>query len=299
MKLQEALEEFLLDGRARMLSQATLNWYDDLLQRACVFLNAKQIAAVEDVRPSHLRLFITDLTADRKPATIAGYFRALRALFNWLAAEGLIESNPMQRLTSPKVPHKLPPSITPQDALRLLHACPEDTLLGKRNYAIIMMLWDTGVRVGELVNLKLGDLHLSEGYVVVNGKGNKEREVPMGKEGIASLRRWLNVRPDGMSSHVFVSTRGNALKRRGVSSMLKNIQKRAGVNGRLYPHLFRHSFARQFLLAGGDPITLQQILGHSSLAMVKQYVRFTAEELVSQHRRSSPGDRLRRIKLPD
>ena len=228
-----------------------------------------------------------------KPCSVSAYFRAVRAFFNWLAEESIISDNPVKRLSPPRVPRRIPPSIPPEDMRQLIKAC-SNTPMGARNRAIIMMLWDTGIRVGELVGLTLDNLHLDVGYLVVIGKGDKEREVPIGQVAIGYLKKWLDVRSaDEECDRVFLNLRTREyLKRRGVSLMLKRVQQKAGVEKRIYPHLFRHSFARQFLLGGGDPITLQQIMGHSSQEMVKRYVRFTVQELVHQHRRSSPGDRV-------
>ena len=295
MKIQEALDEFLLDGQARRLSPKTLGWYEDMLHQARDFLEEEmQIESVERVRPRDLRQFIAKLDEQGlRPCSVSAHFRAVRAFFNWLAEESIVSDNPVRRLSPPRVPRRIPPSIPPDDVRRLIKAC-SDTPMGARNRAIIVMLWDTGLRVGELVGLTLESLRLDEGYVVVIGKGDKEREVPIGRVAVRYLKKWLDVRPVGEGcDHVFLNLRNHeSLRRRGVSLMLKRIQQRAGVEKRIYPHLFRHSFARQYLLGGGDPITLQQILGHSSQEMVKRYVRFTAQELVCQHRRSSPGDRV-------
>jgi site-specific recombinase XerD len=295
MNIQDALDEFLLDGQARRLSPKTLGWYEDLLGQARDFLEGEmQVESVEKVRSRDLRRFIAKLNEQGlKPCSVSAYFRAVRAFFNWLAEESIVSDNPVQRLSPPRTPRRIPPSIPPEVIRRLMKAC-ANTPMGARNQAIIMTLWDTGIRVGELVGLTLDDLFLGDAYIVVIGKGDKEREVPIGQVAIGYLKKWLDVRPvDDGSDRVFLNLRTcEGLKRRGVSLMLKRIQQRAEVEQRIYPHLFRHSFARQFLLGGGDPITLQQILGHSSQEMVKRYVRFTARELVMQHQRSSPGNRL-------
>jgi len=158
-----------------------------------------------------------------------------------------------------------------------------------------MMLIDAGLRIGEIVRLKMDDLHLDEGIIKVLGKGKKERFVPIGSNSQKVLQRYLfRYRPrqnDSQNVHVFLSIGGKPLTENGLKLMFARLAQRSGVK-RLHAHLCRHTFATKFLINGGDVFTLQQILGHSTLEMVRHYVNLASNHVALQHRRFSPLDRL-------
>ena len=158
-----------------------------------------------------------------------------------------------------------------------------------------MMLIDAGLRIGEIVRLKIDDLHLDEGIIKVLGKGKKERFVPIGSNSQRVLQRYLfRYRPrqnDSQNEYVFPSTGGKPLTENSLKLMFARLASRSGVK-RLHAHLCRHTFATKFLINGGDVFTLQQILGHSTLEMVRHYVNLASNQVALQHRRFSPLDRL-------
>jgi site-specific recombinase XerD len=158
-----------------------------------------------------------------------------------------------------------------------------------------MLLLDTGLRVGELINLKMDDVHMDEGYLKVMGKGKKERIVPMGNNAQKALQRYLfRFRPKPMNStnnNVFLSIINKSLTENGMKLMFTRLSQRSGVC-RLHAHLCRHTFATRFLENGGDVFTLQQILGHSTLEVVRHYVNLASNHIVMQHQKYSLLDRL-------
>ena len=158
-----------------------------------------------------------------------------------------------------------------------------------------MLLLDTGLRIGELVNLRTEDIHMNEGFLKVLGKGKKERVVPMGSNAQRVLQRYLfRYRPKPLNpsiGSVFLSVSGEVLTENSVKLIFSRLAKRSGVT-RLHAHLCRHTFATRFLINGGDVFTLQQILGHSTLEMVRHYVNLAANHVVIQHQKFSPLDRL-------
>ena len=164
-----------------------------------------------------------------------------------------------------------------------------------RNQTIFMMLLDSGLRIGEIVRLKMDDLHLDEGIIKVLGKGKKERFVPIGSNCQRVLQRYLfryRIRQNGsQNDYVFLSTGGKPLTENSLKLMFARLGRRSGVK-RLHAHLCRHTFATKFLINGGDVFTLQQILGHSTLEMVRHYVNLASNHVALQHRRFSPLDRL-------
>jgi site-specific recombinase XerD len=164
-----------------------------------------------------------------------------------------------------------------------------------RNQTIFMLMLDTGLRMGELINLKMDDIHMNEGLLKVIGKGKKERIVPMGSNAQRALQRYLfRYRPKPFSTsidYVFLSQVGKPLTDNSVKLIFSRLAKRSGV-ARLHAHLCRHTFATRFLINGGDVFTLQQILGHSTLEMVRHYVNLAANHVAIQHQKFSPLDRL-------
>ena len=158
-----------------------------------------------------------------------------------------------------------------------------------------MMLLDAGLRIGEIVRLKMDDLHLDDSFIKVLGKGKKERFVPIGSNSQRVLQRYLfHFRPkqnDSQNEYVFLSTGRNPLTENSLKLMFARLAQRSGVK-RLHAHLCRHTFATKFLINGGDVFSLQQILGHSTLEMVRHYVNLASSHVTLQHRRFSPLDRL-------
>lgn len=185
--------------------------------------------------------------------------------------------------------------LTEDEIKTILGAMDWNTASGARNSAMVWTFLDTGLRRSELVNLKLADAHIEEGYLRVLGKGNKERVVPLGVHCQRMLLRYrdhFRPIPDLANiDHFFLSLDGNSLSKNSVGLIIARLGKRTGVS-RLHPHLLRHTFATRYLINGGDVFTLQRILGHTTLAMVNHYVQLASSDVVVQHRRFSPMDAL-------
>jgi site-specific recombinase XerD len=220
--------------------------------------------------------------------------RAIRCFYSFLAREEIIETNPMARVEIPKVPMRYPEVLSESQMKALLKACPRRTITGIRNYAIVLTFIDTGIRLSELINLDLEDVDLRSRTIRIrNGKGGKERQVFVGRKLFHALRKWLDVRGFSLPSNaLFVSsTSGDRLDKRNVARILERLGKKAGVP-RVHPHLLRHSFATHYIMNGGDPFTLQRLLGHSSIKTTMIYVNMAGASLRENHAKASPGDRL-------
>ena len=227
-------------------------------------------------------------------ATVHGHVRTLRAFFNWLVVEGLAQNNPARDLKPPKVTRKVVSTLSDQEIgaiLNVFSTSPSDI----RNQTLFMILLDTGLRIGELINLKLDGVHMDEGYLKVTGKGKRERIVPIGNNAQRALQRYLfrfKPKPNNPAiDNVFLSTSSQPLTENSMKLMFTRLAKRSGVP-RLHAHLCRHTFATRFLVNGGDVFSLQQILGHSTLTMVSHYVNLASSHVAIQHQRYSPLDRL-------
>jgi site-specific recombinase XerD len=210
----------------------------------------------------------------------------LKAFGNWCAAEEIAQGAGFRALRRPKVPRRLiAPFSDPE--LRSLLALADD-----RERALALVFLDTGLRLSELASLRVGDVR-PDGTLHVMGKGAKERIVPIGSTARRGLVRYLATR-DGLlpTDPLFTSRRRTGLTARGVQQAIARLGRRAGVGTRCSPHTFRHTFARGYLVNGGDVFSLQQILGHTTLDMVRRYVTLSEADLVARHRSASPADRL-------
>jgi site-specific recombinase XerD len=228
----------------------------------------------------------------------------VQAFFSWCEKEGLLDghANPTKRVPRIKLPKKVIPTFTPEQMAALLDACDQSTALGYRDYAMLLVLMDTGIRVSELCGLTLEDVH--EGYLTVFGKGAKEREVGLGPTASRALWKYIHLhRPRLANSeherHVFLGYRGIPMLRNGVNQALERIGLRAGITGvRMSPHTFRHTFARGWLQNGGEIFKLSRVLGHSEMQTTQIYLRdFQSREARADHSQYSPVEHLQLGKL--
>jgi len=228
--------------------------------------------------------------------TINTYLRSIRAFWSWLTEEEIIEVNPFVKLKIPKPPKKIIATFS-QSQLKSLLSVINNSAEGYRDVVIILTLIDTGLRVNELINLKLDGVSLEEGIVKVLGKGNKERLAPIGKQIRKLLWRYINqYRPEPARpnlDNLFLTRDGRPLTKNRVGSIMKCYGEKAGLTGvRCSPHTLRHTFAVSYLRNGGDVFTLQRILGHSSLEMTRRYCELASVDIKKAHAIASPVDNL-------
>lgn len=229
--------------------------------------------------------------------TINGYLRALRSFWSWAEAEGLIDDNPFTTLKIPKAPQKIIPTLSAEQLATLIEVIDLSNPQGYRDYAAILLLADTGLRLSELTNLKLEDVNLERRILKVWGKGSKERIVPFGVRAQRALLRYVNFyRPEPArprTEEFFLTYSGEPLKKRRVEEIIKSYGIKAGIKGvRCSPHTLRHTMAVMWVRNGGDVFSLQQILGHSTLDMVRIYVNLAQTDIEAAHRKFSPADNL-------
>ncbi len=309
-KLFELIEYYEVCNRAEGKTPKTISWYSANLKSFRNYLKNRHLSdSLDNIDIKLLREYVLYLMKRTryenhpytpvKPdllstATIHGHVRTLRAFFNWLVVEGLTQDNPANGLKPPKVVRKVVSTLSDEEIRAILNSfgtSPSDA----RNQTLFMILLDTGLRIGELVNLKMDDVHLDEGYLKVLGKGKKERIVPIGNNAQRALQRYLfRFRPKPINpviNNVFLSQSSSPLTENSMKLMFSRLSKRSGVY-RLHAHLCRHTFATRFLINGGDVFSLQQILGHSTLEMVRHYVNLASSHIAIQHQKYSPLDRI-------
>ncbi len=309
IELKVLAQHFELFNRTEGKSQKTIRWYNLALRLFENFLiESEKSTKLVDLDESTVREFILYLQGKNRwqdnpyvptqlnklaAISIQTYIRALRAFFNWLYKENYAMENRLGKLRPPKAPTKVTDVLTPQEIARILASLNPNTSSGARDYAILVLLLDSGLRSSELTGAKLEDTNLDGGYLKVMGKGSKERVVPFGASAQKALLRYLlHFRPEPFNftvNNLFLSLDGKPLSQNTVKMIFRRIAERSGVK-RLHPHLCRHTFATNYLINGGDVFSLQQILGHTTLEMVRRYVTLASAHVTIQHRKFSPMD---------
>jgi site-specific recombinase XerD len=297
LELPNLIEAYLLACRAEGKSPNTVRWYEQKLRTITEFLRTRRLPLdPEQITPEIVRGLITQIQSRSVSAfTTRGYVQVLKGLFTWLDDEGYIEGNPIRRVKLPKTPRYLVRPLEEEQVHRLLAAIDTRSPSGARDLAILLLLLDTGMRLGEIAGLTTtdGEQALNEGMVRVFGKGARERLVPVGATAQSALRRYLHLYHPQIQGALFLGLQRRPLTDEGIRQVVRRVAERAGVSG-VHPHKLRHTAAVTFLRAGGDVFALQRILGHSTLAMTRNYVTLTDTDIKAAHLRASPADRLYR-----
>ena len=307
MKLSDVVKLYLLDMRVVPFTQKHIKEVDRELQRLLEWFETQGISQIEDVSHVHLKMYQIQLQdaaiapSDRRISlrgrkftaiTVLGYMRKIRAFFSWCEKEGYLSGpNPMVRVPKVKIPSYVIAAFTPEQMDAMLNSCDLETALGFRDYTILLLLMDTGMRVSELCSLKISSLR--EGYLVVFGKGSKERELSLGPTSLRALYKYIyQHRKPALENeqHVFLSRTGHSLYTSDVRYVLRAVAKRAGIEGvRASPHTLRHSFAQQWLDKGGDIVSVSRLLGHTRLQTTEEYLKgFQSRQARDQHPKFSP-----------
>ncbi|MFO7996763.1 MAG: tyrosine-type recombinase/integrase [Dehalococcoidia bacterium] len=309
--LSELIEYYEVCNRAEGKSHRTIEWYSANLRRFRSYVTSGHLSeSLDTIDKQLLRQYVLYLLKRKRfedhpnihcatemlsTATVHGHVRTLRAFFSWLVAEGLTEDNIARDLRPPKIAKKAICTLSDEEIVSIVHTLNRSSRTEARNLTIFMVLLDTGLRIGELVSLKMQDVHIHEGYIKVMGKGRKERIVPIGNMAQKALQRYIfryRNRPAHVGvGNVFLSAHGTPLTENSMRLMFARLGQRSGVQ-RLHAHLCRHTFATRFLTNGGDVFTLQRILGHSTLEMVRHYLNLTSNDIIMKHQMCSPLDRL-------
>jgi integrase/recombinase XerD len=278
----------------RGLSGNTRDAYGADLGSFIGFLGKRGVDSVNDVTRSHILDF---LMAEREKGlsvnSVSRRLVAIKVFFRFLLQEGLVAGDITEAMDSPRLWRILPGTLSQREVERLLAVPPGEDRLLVRDRALLELLYATGLRVSELVNLTLQDLHLEDGYLRCFGKGSKMRVVPFGGKARAALERYLRdgrpafARPD--SGHeVFLTYRGRKFSRKGLWKLIKQHARRANIEKAVSPHTLRHSFASH-LLANGAPLrVIQEMLGHADIATTQVYTHVDKDRLRSVHSQFHP-----------
>jgi site-specific recombinase XerD len=304
---------YVVQSEAEGKSASTLRIYGTALRSLCRFLEREGLPTdVTRIGPDEIRSFMAHLQTTKAfvdhPLTgpqekgLAGhtvncYLRAVRAFWGWLIAEEIIDVNPFDKVKVPRAPKKLIQPFDWEQVRSLLGAVDPGTPEGFRDQALMMTFLDTGMRASELTDLRLEDANVPQRYLKVRGKGGRERFVPIGALVQKNLIRYIGqYRPSPCHpfvDNVFLTRSGAPLTVNRVEAIVEKYAAKAGLTGvRASPHTFRHTFAIFYLRNGGDVFTLQRILGHETLDMVRNYVNLARHDIQEAHLRYSPADRM-------
>ncbi|WP_194850781.1 site-specific tyrosine recombinase XerD [Nonlabens antarcticus] len=225
-----------------------------------------------------IKEFNHDLAQKVEPTTQARTISSLRNFFAYLLMEDYRKDNPMELIEAPRLGRKLPDTLSIEEIDQIISTIDRSTAHGERNRVILETLYACGLRVSELVELKISDLYFNEGVILVTGKGNKQRYVPIGDSTINLIQVYIDqirvhipVKPDSTNT-LFLNRRGRGLTRAMIFTIIKDLKTQAGIHKSISPHTFRHSFATHLLENGADLRSIQMMLGHESITTTEIYV---------------------------
>jgi integrase/recombinase XerD len=278
----------------RGLANNTLDAYGRDLARYLDYLESQKIVALENISAAVVLRFLSHLkNAGLSPRSRARALAALRTFHKFLVREKITKDNPTDQVVSPKSLTALPHTLAPLDVESLL-SCPKgESPLAWRDRAMLEIIYATGLRVSELVSLKLSDLQMDVGYLTAFGKRSKQRIVPLGESAIAALQEYLQNGRPGLekqkgSHFLFLNRSGEGLTRQGFWKIIKRRALEAGISQSITPHTMRHSFATHLLENGADLRSVQAMLGHADISTTQIYTHVTRERLRKMHAEHHP-----------
>jgi integrase/recombinase XerD len=292
-RTQAAIEDFI--GYLKLergLSGNSLAAYRTDLRELTVFCGESSVTATS---PSLITRYFGELVQKgRKPATLARKLSSVRHFFAYLKDRAVIESNPAEAYRAPRIGRYHPEYLTVDDIKRIIDFAGKSKRDPERNRAIIELLYGCGLRISELLDLRLDHVEFEAGFVKVRGKGSKERLVPLGQFAREALERYLDSntararRSEGRL--VFVNRQGKRLSRVALWKIVRRLVAAAGVTKHVTPHTFRHSFATHLLEGGADLRMVQEMLGHADISTTEIYTRIDRDYIVAEHRKHHPRE---------
>jgi integrase/recombinase XerD len=272
------------------LSKNTASAYRTDILKFKVFAQKKQLP-IENFEHHDITDFLWEIKLDGlKPRSIYRLIGSLRQFYKFLNSENLIKNNPTVYIISPRIPEELPSMLTFDEVAFLLNSVSADSATSIRNRAMLELLYATGLRVSELINLKFSNINLQDCFLRIIGKGSKERIVPFGQKAKNFINIYLSQRKQSLSEDdsLFISRLGKKLSRVEFWRQLKNIAKNTGIVKNITPHVLRHSFATHLLTGGADIRFVQEMLGHSSISVTQIYTHLNKDKIIQQHKTFHP-----------
>lgn len=292
--MEEHIEEFInyLHNVKKTSKNTELSYRRDLMKMNS-YLAARNITDVRDVKREDLIKYVQHFEDEKAaPASVSRSIASLRAFFNYLEKEGIIEESPADGIKSPKIEKKLPQIMTQDEVIRLLEQPSGDTPKDIRDKAMLELLYATGMRVTELITLKVADVNLQMNYVDCHDP-NKDRIIPFGIEARNALKNYLEHSREAMIENkneetLFVNVSGQPMSRQGFWKLIKYYTKRAGIQMDITPHTLRHSFAAHLVENGADLRSVQEMLGHSDISTTQIYAALSHNHIREVYEKAHP-----------
>lgn len=292
--MEFCIEQFLkYIKEQKKYSMNTVIGYQNDLELFVLFLKENHISNLKKCNYELLRSYLLYLhNHSYQNKTICRHISTLRSFFKYLKSKQIILENPMLLIHNPKLEKKLPNFLYYQDLEKILNLPKNDTILGIRDRLLLELLYSTGVRVGELVAIKLEDLRMDEQKIYIKGKGNKERIVLYGNVCKEKLEQYLKIRAELISkkqtNYLLLNSKGNPLTVQGVRYIMNKIVQKGALSLHIHPHMLRHTFATHLLNGGADLKTVQELLGHENLETTGIYTHVSKEQLRSSYLKHHP-----------
>ena len=276
------------------LSQNTAQSYKRDIGKLFKYLEKNSVDSITQIEPKHLTDFVVDLNINGLGIkSINRCIVSIKQFFKYLLLEDVLQNDPTVDLIAPKMKRSIPDVLSLDDIEKLLAAPDISTFEGLRDSAMLEVLYASGLRVSELVELTLSDLNEEHGYLIVYGKGSKERLVPIGQTSLKKIRDYLSLsRPNLLKSksseYLFITRLGSNFTRQGFWKIVKNYSGKVGIKKSISPHTIRHSFATHLLENGADLRTIQVLLGHSDISTTQIYTHVEGKRLKEIHEKFHP-----------
>ncbi len=292
-KVQEHIQDYLGSLKVeRGLAPNTVSSYERDLRDFVTTMSVKDLAGVKPITANN---FIARLSSSRRrPSTIARKISCLKQFYTYLMGQGVVTENPFLNLSAPRISRYHPEYLSPAEIETIINSIDQQKPIGKRDRLIIELLYGSGLRISELINLKISNIESEAGFIRVTGKGNKQRLAPLGGPATAALEEYLqsvDCTAKGRSSTwVLTNKQGRPLSRVGIWKTVKKLVARAGISRPVSPHTFRHSFATHLLEGGADLRVVQEMLGHADITTTQIYTSIDRDYIVAEHRKYHPRE---------
>ncbi len=287
--LNDINEYLVFVSQVKNLSENTTKSYKRDLKKLYLFLEKLNVTNYSDIKEEICSAWIGDLySQNNKPKSIQRHLSSAKGFFRFLKKNNLISSSPFELVTAPKSSNTLPDVLSPEDVEQLLNFKPSNTI-EIRDMAIVELMYSSGLRVSETVNINISDFEENMSFLRVLGKGSKTRLVPMGRFAINAINNWISEREkiSNNTDALFLNSKGSRLSVRSIQMRLKKMAIKQGLPP-VHPHMLRHSFATHMLESSGDLRTIQELLGHSSLSTTQIYTKLDYQHLAKIYDKSHP-----------
>lgn len=299
MKFKESLNLFLLAKKSEFLAEKTLTFYQQNIHAFCLYALDNDVLSFDEMSTELIQAYLVYLREERQQRSVSvnDAYKAIRAWIKYLYKKQYIPRCYTDGVKAPKIAAKIPRTFTPEEVKKMFAVCDTNTFLGLRDKAILSLILATGMRKEEICKLKNQNINFLAGLIKVDGKGAKQREIPIGRALVKVLKDYRCARDNKLfmfkTQEFFVTNQGKPINVWTMASIFRRIKAKSGIDGeRVSAHTWRHTFAKSYLMNGGDVFSLQKIMGHSDLTTTKRYLNLNTNEIKKQYDKFNPLENL-------